>query len=111
MTPYPSNEEIEKRIDERSTVHHQEGFFDYGDDDCPAEVNLERIKCFISQTRLSDLDAIIEKVEGMKTEHVDPSDPKQWGDEYTKQERWRTEEHNAVVNRVLSYLTSLKDQK
>lgn len=106
MTPYPSNEEIEKRIDERSTVHHQEGFFDYGDDDCPAEVNLERIKCFISQTRLSDLDAIIEEIES----YVGKAQEHPMFDGTALANRFN-DGYSSALNIVLSYLTSLKDQK
>lgn len=45
-----------------------------------------------------------EKIEKIFTDHVDKSDSSKWGEEYADEERWRTEEHNAVVRRILSLL-------
>lgn len=78
MTHYPSNEEIEKRFDEiygndlfkKCFKLFTEGAYSKGSekDSLNALDYVNNIKRFISQTRLSDLDAIIEKVERIRKE-------------------------------------------
>ena len=60
------------------------------------------IKHFIQKTREDAVREALKKVDGEITElfieHIDKSDPSAWGEDYTIQERLRTEEHNSVVH-------------
>lgn len=124
MTHYSSNEEVEKEFDERFPL----SFFatedwEYDFKDSPSEfqfrswqekqTNIAKTKremliAHISQTRLSDLDAIIEKVK--ETEIDVLKNKKHWNEEGRMDGNWELGYDDAIHD-VLSYLTSLKENK
>lgn len=86
-TPYGGLSELEKESDRREVRSYLPLLTKVYDS--AVEGERERLKIVIGR---------------MLVEHVDPSDPTKWGEDYTNQERWRTEEHNAVVKNVINAL-------
>lgn len=85
---YPSNEEVGKRLDEFCKSHDGEVLW------ANNSMLKKSLRIFMSQTRLSDLDAIIE-----------------WADEHKKTNTYEGEEGRVFVTTIsefILYLTSLR---
>lgn len=68
---YKTNKEIFKEFDEKTSLRAESSFLDYGDDDCPPEINWDRVKSHISQIRQNDLKGLVEWAEERQRRYLD----------------------------------------
>ena len=63
-------EKMLKEYEEKTSSYESGGFLDYGDDDCPAEINWKNIELFLLTSHLSYLLQSKKRLEGeMKEEY------------------------------------------
>ena len=70
MTQPTPKASVWEKFEARKSVRNPNSFLDYGNDDCPPEINWENIESFIRQNFIS-LDEIEGVLEEMKSESFD----------------------------------------